>query len=154
MKKILFLLTLIGLMFAQTRIVGARTPVELLFTAGTGDTVTTEWKNLGSAIDVRDYTQLNIYLTLDVGGSNNVRIRALGKTSSTVGSYPFSIETISSSLIKILPEYIEFDSDADQSIIVKTQTDGVPYIQLQYQAGTVGTDPAKFTNVYINKVWK
>jgi hypothetical protein len=154
MKKLVILFILLTCLFAQTRVVGARTPVELFFTAGAGDTVTTDWQNLGAVIDVRDYTQLNLYLTLDVNLSENVRVRALGKVSSTVGSYPFSIETISSTLVKIQPEYVEFDTDTDQSIILKIQTDGVPYVQLQYQAGTKGVTPAKFTNVYINKVWK
>jgi hypothetical protein len=155
MKKLIVLLFVVCA-FGQniTRIQGVYTPPELFFTAGAGDTVTTDWQNLGAVIDVRDYTQLNLYLTLDVNLSENVRVRALGKVSSTVGSYPFSIETISSTLVKIQPEYVEFDTDADQSIILKIQTDGVPYIQLQYQAGTKGATPAKFTNVYINKVWK
>lgn len=129
------------------------TTVDTLFIATATDTVTTSWQNLGEVIDMTGYTQLNIYATIDINSSNNIRIRAIGKRTPTIGEYPFMIETISSVDIKVDAEYIEFNTDADQSGILRIETQGVPYIQLQYQAGTVGATPGQIDSVYINKIW-
>lgn len=123
-----------------------------LFTAGAADTTTTSWKNAGAVIDMRGYTTLILYMTIDINTTVDFRLRALGKITAVTGEYPFTIETISSTDIKTAPEYIEINSDADQSLILKIETDGVPYIQIQYQAGTAGS--GKILSSYKSKIWK
>ena len=129
------------------------TTPDSLYEAGT-DTLTTSWVDMGAEIDMRGYTQLNIYVTLDINGCQNAQIRALGKYESAGSDeYPFMIETVSSTDIKVDPEYIEFNDDVDQKAILKIQVEGVPYIQLQMKVGVVG-DGAQYDKVYINKIWR
>lgn len=120
---------------------------------GGADTLTTSWDTLGTVIDMRGYTQLNVFASLTFGDTGaNARLRALGGYSSSTCTYPFVIETVSSSDVKAEPEYLEFNTDVNQSAILKIQTDGVPYIILQGQVGTV--DSVKYTDIRINKIWK
>jgi len=123
-----------------------------LFTAGATDTTTTVWKNAGAVIDMRGYTQLNIFMTIDINTTVDFRVRAIGMINDSTGTYPFTIETVSSTDVKVSPEYIEFNTDADQLAVLKIQTDGVPYVQIQYSAGTAGS--GKILSSYKNKIWK
>ena len=174
MKKLIVLLFIVGVIFGQNVNISGRsstgvsenykvyngaiaissnnlyTSVDSLF-AATTDTATTNWQSLGSVIDMRGYNHLNLFITIDINSSENFRVRAIGKTTASAGAYPFLIETVSSTDVKVSPEYVEFNTDADQSAILKIETDGVPYIQLQYSVGTKGTVAAKVTSSFINK---
>lgn len=181
MKKIIFILILFsGLIYAQNadkrsnmygidqdsydafentdeawrlKIIGysSYTSVDSIY--GGADTLTTSWDTLGTVIDMRGFTQLNVYATLTFGDTGaNARLRALGGYTGSTCYYPFAIETISSSDVKIEPEYLEFNTDIDQYAIIKIETDGVPYILLQGQVGVA--DSVKYTDIRINKIWK
>lgn len=129
------------------------TTMDSLYFAGT-DTATATWQNLGAVIDMRGYTQLNIYTSIDINNTTDLQFRALGKRTLTKGSYLFMVETISSTDIKVDPEYTEFNTDADQHAILRVEAQGVPFIQLQYK-GTMGATPnAKIDSTYINKIWR
>jgi len=129
------------------------TPAESLISSLQGLTET--WTDLGSEVDMRGYTQCNIYLTLDINDSINARIKALGKHESAgADEYDFVIKTVSASDIKIEPEYIEFNTDADQLSILKVETEGVPYLQLQASCATSGSTTGSIDACYINKIWR
>ena len=117
---------------------------------------TAAWADLGPEIDMRGYTELNVYITLDVNDSTDLQVKALGKHESGGSEeYDFQIETVSASDVKVEPQYIEFNTDADQLAILKVKTNGVPFIQLQVKAGTLGdgTD-GQVDACYVNKVWR
>lgn len=116
---------------------------------------TTGWVDLGSEIDMRGYTELLVYATLDINDTINARIKALGKTESGgADEYNFIIETISSSEINMESEFMEWNNDADQLSILKIKSGGVPFIQLQIQAGTVGATAGQIDALKINKIWR
>jgi len=124
-----------------------------LFVATAADTLTTTWDSLGAEIDMRGYTQLNIFVTLDINSGTNPRIRALGKYErGGADEYNFVIETVSASDVKIEDEYLEFNADADQKVIIKVETDGVPFVRLEGY-GSLGGG-SQYDKIYINKIWK
>jgi len=134
-------------------------PARVWYTDGEQVTVTSgftsNWVDLCSEIDMRGYTHLNIFATLDINDSQGARIRALGKYEfGGTSEFNFSIESINPSNVKIEPEYIEFNTDLDQLQIIKFQTDGVPYVQLQIMAEVSGSTVGGITDCYINKIWK
>ena len=120
------------------------------------DTLTTSWADVGSEIDCRGYTDIILYITLDINAALNARLRALGKWESAgTDEYNLVIETVSSSDIKIEPEYIEFNTDADQLVVLRIHTGGIPFLQIQTQEGTDGGDDAILTQpIKVNKIWK
>lgn len=123
-----------------------------LFTAGANDTTTTAYKNMGAVIDMRGYTTLILYINVDINNSVGFRFKALGMINATTGAYPFQIETISSTDVKLNAEYVESQSTVDHSLILKIETDGVPYVQIQYSASTPRN--GKVLSSYKSKIWK
>ena len=132
------------------------TAVESIATTQTISTFGT-YSDIGSVIDMQGYTNLLVYVNLDIGGATNFKIKALGQTlvgGGATDEYTFAIETVSASNIKIEDEYIEFTNDSDQLIILKIVTQGVPFIQLQADGGVDGGDDPILTSVKINKIWR
>lgn len=113
------------------------------FTAG--------WVDLGFEIDCRSYTTLAIWLELDINLSNNARIRALAKhTAGGTNEYVLPIKTVSATDIKVDAEYTEFNTDADQSMVLSVELlNVVPSIQFQIQAGTVGGTAAQIDSAFV-----
>ena len=107
-----------------------------LIASGSEQTITNSWVDLPAVeIPCQGYTLMVLYVVLDINSSTNVRIRALGKKASAgANEYTLMIETIGTTDIKVDAEYIEFNTDADQSAILKIYTDGLPYVQLQVQS--------------------
>ncbi len=140
----------------QNPISNEDTDVEDLVSALTISTFGT-WSDVGDPIDMRGKTELNLFVNLAIGAATDFKMRALGQTTFAGGAtdeYTFMIETVSASDIKIEAEYIEFNTDADQLVILKIKSRGVPYIQLQADGGTDGgTDPI-LTTVKLNKLWR
>ena len=117
-------------------------------------TLTDAWADLGSEIDMRGYNNLNIYITVDINDSIDVRLKTLGKYESAgTDEFDFSIETTDSGSVKINPKYYEFNSDIDQLQIMKIPTNGIPYIQLQIMAVATGSSIGSISDCYINKIW-
>jgi len=140
-------------------------PAKVWYTSGeqlvtSAQDITTSWVDMGNEIDVRGFTQLNLYVTLDINDGVDVRIKALGKHEfGGTDEFDFSIETEAASDIKIEPKYIEFNTDVDQLQVIKFETFGVPYIQIQVMAVTAGDEvtgetAAAIGDCYINKIWK
>lgn len=112
------------------------------FTAG--------WVDLGFEIDCRTYNTLAVWLELDINLSNNARIRALTKlTLGGTNEYVLPIRTVSATDVKVDAEYTEFNTDADQSMVLSVElANVVPFVQFQIQAGTVGGTAAQIDSAY------
>lgn len=114
--------------------------------------LSTDWADLGGVIDTRNYTKAGLFIAVDIGSDENVRVRALGRLASGASDteYVLPILTVSASVVKIEPEYIEFNVDADTNTILAVDTAGViPYVQFQVQT-SAHTDGV-ITSAYVVK---
>lgn len=102
--------------------------------------LTANWVDLGGEISTANVQHIGVYINLDINDSNNARVRLLAKhTSAGADEYTLPIRTVSASVVSVEGEYIEFNVDADQKVILEFTLDGVvPFCQIQVQAGTVG----------------
>lgn len=116
--------------------------------------LTASWAALGDVIDVRGYTELYLYINLDINDSLNVRIRALGQMTVDGDGYVLPIEAVSSTEIKVTSQYIEFDVDADQKMILRVDVGAIPFVSIEVQAGTAGASPGAIVSAYQNKMWR
>jgi hypothetical protein len=130
------------------------TDPETLITAA--QSMTTSWADLGSEIDCRGYNSLGAWLTVASGSSNDFRVRVLAKhTYAGSEEYNIPIRTVSASDVKIEPEYVEFNVDQNQLMVVAWDTDNIiPYTQLQISCSATGSVSGQVTAAYITKGWK
>ncbi len=111
---------------------------------------TASWADLGWEIDTRGADTVGLFVVLDINDSSNARVRALAKHTEGGEEYSLPIRTISSTDVKIDIEYIEFNLDADQNLIISFQLDNVvPFVQFQIQAGTVGATAGQVDDAHI-----
>ena len=112
--------------------------------------LTGSWADLGAEIDTNGAKVIGLWATLDINDTNNARVRVLAKhTSAGAEEYQLPIRTVSASDVKIDAEYIEFNSDADQLMVVSFDLDCVvPYVQFQVTAGTAGASPGQIDAAY------
>ena len=101
-------------------------------------TVGTAWADLGSEYQLGGAQTCALYLNLDINDATNARIRFLAKhASSHADEFVLPIRTVSASDVKVEDEYIEFNVDADQNMILSADLDGcVMYGQWQVQVAT------------------
>lgn len=113
-------------------------------------TLTEAWKNLGSEIDTRGISALGVFISLNINNTLNARIRALAKRESgSADEYVLPIRTVSTSDVKIEDEYLEFNNDVDQEMLLSWELDGIiPFVQLQVMAGTVGASAGQIISAY------
>lgn len=116
--------------------------------------LTDSWVALGDVIDARGYTELYLYIDLDINNSVNARIRALGHITEDGDGYNLPIEIVSSTEVKVTPQYVEFDTDANQKMILKVTTGAIPFISFEIQAGTVGVSAGIVSSFYVNQIWR
>ena len=97
-----------------------------------------------------------MWLTIDINGAQNVRVRALAKhTSAGSEEYKLPIRTVSASDVKVEDEYIEFNDDVDQLMLLGFDTDNIiPYVQLQVMAAYSGSPGGEIDKAYITKGYK
>ena len=106
----------------------------------TGQTVSSGWADFGGEIDVQGYKSMVVWTSLTHYASSNCRVKALAKhATSGADEYELPIKTVSTSDVKVNSLYYELDSDATQKMLLDFDITAVPYVQLQVQAGTVGT---------------
>lgn len=136
----------------MTEFVNVQDPVDLISSA---QNLTGSWVDLGSEIKTEAQKTLAVFAVLDINDSLNARVRFLGKHASAhADEFTLPIRTISSSDVKLEPEYLELNTDADQKMILSVELyKVVPYVQVQVQAGTVGAsagqiDSAVYTMAY------
>lgn len=114
--------------------------------------ITANWVDLGSVIDTRGAETLGLWIVLDIEGSNDVRIRALAAHTAAGTEYTLPIRTVSSTDVKVRPEYIEFDTDADQNMLLAVKLENiVPLVQVQVMAGTLGSPAAEIDEAHTTK---
>ena len=134
---------------ADTKYIG---PESLLAAA---QNFTAAWVDVGPEIPTAGCTHLGVWLNLDVNDSLNMRIKALAKhTIAGTDEYELVIRTLSATDVKVDAGYIEFNTDADQKVLLCIPLDGVvPYVQLQILAGTVGGTAGQVDSLYATKAW-
>jgi hypothetical protein len=112
-------------------------PFELISSA---QNLTAVWADLGSELAVAGAKSLGLWMNLDINDSSDVRVRLLAKhTGAGTEEHVLPIKVVSASSIALEDEYFEFTDDADQSMILFWDLEGlVPYVQFQVIAGTLG----------------
>lgn len=114
-------------------------------------TVTASWVDLGASFEIptAGYNTMGIWFKMTVQNSTGVQIQALAKhTPEGTEEYSFPIESVSSSLIEISPELIQFPN-SNGLYLIKLKLDNIiPYIQLQIKATAVGATAATIDTLY------
>jgi len=120
---------------------------------GTALDVTVNWQDAGAEIPMTGYTKLGVWINIDIGDSENFRIRALAKhTSAGADEYIVPIRTVYTDKVSIEEEYLEFNEDEDQLVLFEVDTNNlVPYIQLQISAGVVDATAGQADEIVITK---
>jgi len=115
-----------------------------------------DFQDLGSEISCQGQNTIGVWLTIDINDAQNVRVRALAKhTSAGSEEYKLPIRTVSASNVKVEDEYIEFNEDVDQLMLLGFDTDNIiPYVQLQVMAAYSGSPGGEIDKAYITKGYK
>jgi hypothetical protein len=113
--------------------------------------LTGTWADLGSEYQLGGARACAAYVELNINLSNNARIRFLAKHASAhADEFVLPIRTVSASDVKVEDEYLEFNDDADQKVVVSVDLDGcVMYGQWQAQVGTVGGTAAAIDDAWL-----
>lgn len=137
----------------QSPVYDRRTDVTVV--EDTPQDVTTGWVDVGAEQDCRGYHQIGGWWTFDINDAQNIRVRALAKhTSAGDDEYNLPILTVSSSDVKVEPEYIELNTDANQLLVISVSCDNIiPYVQFQVSAGVAGATPGQVDALYVTKGW-
>jgi len=113
--------------------------------------LTNAWADLGDPVKMANRSTCGLWINLDINATNNARVRALAQLdqSGTLGEFFLPIKTVSTSDIKVQDEYIEFNDDADQKMILEVETNNlIPWLQFQVMAGTVGATAGQIDTAY------
>lgn len=119
--------------------------------SGDDQGLTNTWANLGGVISVKGANKVTLWIELDIGSSQNARVRAVAKmTADATDVYSFPIESVNASDIKVEDEYYEFNVDADQLMVLEfDMNDSIPYIQFQVQDSNGGNGVIKADSCYV-----
>ena len=99
-----------------------------------------------------DFDYLNAFISLTINDSLDVRFRGVVQIEENPSvDYNFLIEIVGNSKVTVAPEYAELANDEDCNVVLEFRADGVRYIQLQVQAGTVGATPATVDNIFVQR---
>ncbi len=126
-----------------------RGPVDLVTVA---QDFTAAWADLGNEIQTDGIGTITNWLTLDINGSTNARIRLVGRHTSGGNDYPLPTYTVGAVTL-IEHTYMEFNQDIDQLMPLFWYLAGsFPFVQFQIQAGVVGAPAAQIDNAVITTV--
>ena len=107
------------------------------------------WTDVGSIVDMQDYNYVNLFISLTINDSTDVRFRGVVQIEEEpTTDYSFCIESISADKISVSPEYVELSKDENSNLVLEFKADGVRYIQIQAEAGVVGATPATIDKLY------
>jgi len=125
-------------------------PHELLAAASPQD-LTAAWADLGAELLVAGASSIALWANFDINDSTNVRVRLLAKHASAgADEYVLPIRTVGTSSVLVEDEYIEFNDDADQKMVISWDLNGlVPYIQFQVMAEVAGATPGQIDSAYV-----
>jgi len=123
---------------------------EELVAAASPQALTNAWVDLGDELYVGGACVVGLWANLDINDSVNARVRVLAKHASAgADEYVLPIRTVGASAILVEDEYVEFNTDADQKMLLSWNLDGcVPYVQFQVMAGTVGVSAGQIDSAY------
>ena len=113
--------------------------------------LTANWANLGAEMATGGAHFIGLYVELDINGSTNARVRALAKhESGGANEYLLAIRTVGAAAVLVEDEYLEFNVDADQNMLLISDLDGVAlYVQYQVQAGAVGAPAGQIDSAVV-----
>ena len=113
--------------------------------------LTAAWADLGAELTVTGARAIALWVTLDINDSINARVRLLVKwESGGADEYTLPIRTVGAAVVQVEAEYVEFNVDADQQMILSWDLDGlVFYAQFQVQAGVVGAAAGQIDAAYV-----
>jgi len=116
--------------------------------------LTNAMADLGSEITTTGYNYLIIYIVIDINDSVNVRLQVLSKhTSAGTDEYKDALYTEGSSVIKVEPDYLEFNVDGDDKYKLVYRLNGADYVQLRVMAGTVGASAGQIDSCYYKRTF-
>jgi len=162
MKKLFILISLFYVMIASAEYktasqilsmqnLDAPVPVALISSA---QDLTASWKDFGSEVSSGGYNVFGLWTDLDINDSVNARIRLLASHTTGGATYLIPIRTVAASSVSVEGEYIEFNVDEDQQMLLSWDLDRlVPYIQIQVQVGTVNTTAAQIDSASYTLRW-
>ena len=110
----------------------------------TAQDLTTSWADFGSEVEVWNHRSMGLWCNNDINNGANIRVRVLAKgVSGGTDEFILPIKIVGTTETKLSLGYYEFDSDADQKVLLEiTLANLVPYVQVQVQAGTAGAPTA------------
>lgn len=113
--------------------------------------LTGTWADLGSEYRLGGARACAAYINLDINLSLDAQVRFLAKhTSAHADEFVLPIRTVSASDVKVEDEYLEFNVDADQKVIVGVDLDGCAvYGQWQVRVNTVGGTAAQIDDAWL-----
>lgn len=114
-----------------------------LVAAGSPQTITGSWANLGNELDIDDFARIALWADIDINSSNDVRFRILYALESGGSLYKGQLYSPSASDTKLEDEYYELNVDADGKIVFDVGAIGASFAQIQVMVGTVGGTAAR-----------
>lgn len=108
--------------------------------------ITGAWADLGAVQEITGAASVAVWIELDINDSTDVRIRLLALHTAGGTEYVLPIETTGTSDTAVEDEYIEFEDDADQNMVIGWELRGVVrLVQVQVMAGAVGVAAGAIT---------
>lgn len=120
----------------------------------TAQVVTAAWMAVGSPVSVGYFDKMIVRPSVTINSSNNVRFRIIERLAAVTGGtfYVPTIETVGASEVKVEDRYYELNDDSNQNPIIEFKVQGLEFVELQTQAGTVGATGASISSVYYNLI--
>jgi len=117
--------------------------------------LSSSWTDLGTVIDMEDFSYVNVYVELTINNSTDVQFRSVVNIDENpTVDYQFVIENIETTKINVAKEYIELLVNEDSNIILEFKADGARYLQIQARAGTVGATAGTIDSLYTQRSMK
>ncbi len=105
---------------------------------------TAEWVDYGGEIGTDGFDIVALWLNIVINDTQNARFRALAKHTGGGAGYVLPINVETATVVNVEDEYYEIVTDEDAKRIVSFTLDRiVPFVQIQIQAGIVGTIPGQ-----------
>jgi len=106
--------------------------------------ITGAWVDVSELMNVKQIEGIAVWVDVTINDSKNLRFRAVSVPSEqSVDEFNLPIQTVESDIIKVKPEFFEFEDDIDQKILFQVSIgDLVPYVKIQVQAGLLGATVA------------
>jgi hypothetical protein len=122
-------------------------PVQLIAAA---QALTALWVDLGSQLLLEGAQRLGVYINLDINGSTNARVRLVARHATGGDDHVLPIRTVAAAVVTVEDEFIEFNVDADQLMLLSWDLDGlVQFAVVQVQAGAVGAPAGEILDAWV-----